>query len=200
MRAIKTWWVIAAFLSGIAFAMQAEDLILRLQDSRIELTAPRVHFLTGEPLKRLRNASAVPFGFQVKLATGRRDRLVRQNMETFIISYDLFEERYQVSRLTGSPKSASHLTSEEAEAWCFHEISGLDLSGVAAGEQFWIFVDIRSVDDRDASLFGRDTITDNGISLKGLIERLSSPAKPSEVNLSLEAGPLTLEQLRRGRG
>lgn len=200
MRTIKTWWVIAAFLSGVAVAMQAEELILRMQDNRVELTAPRVHFITGEPLKRLRNAAAVPFGFQVKLAAGRRERVVRQSTETFVISYDLFEERFKVSRLTGTPKSASHLSSEEAEAWCFHEISGLDLSGIAASEQFWIFVDIRSVDDRDASLFGRDTITDNGISLKGLIERLSGPAKPSEVNLSLEAGPLTLEQLRRGRG
>ena len=54
-RTIKPWWVVAAFLSGLAFAMAAEELILSTQEeSRLEFSAPRVHFLVGKPLERLR--------------------------------------------------------------------------------------------------------------------------------------------------
>jgi len=57
MRTIKPWWVIAAFLSGLAFAMWAEELVLSTQEGHLEFAAPRVHFLVGKPLERLRNAS-----------------------------------------------------------------------------------------------------------------------------------------------
>ena len=47
LRTIKPWWVIAAFLSGMAFAMWAEELVLSTQESRLEFAAPRIHFLVG---------------------------------------------------------------------------------------------------------------------------------------------------------
>jgi hypothetical protein len=198
LRTIKTWWVIGAFLAGVAFAMQAEELILRLRENRVELAAPRVHFLTGGPLKRLQNAAAVQFAFQVQLTAARRDRVLRTTADSFLVSYDVIEETYSVVKLSGARKSVRHLTQPEAEAWCFQELTELDLSGIAPAEPFWVRVDIRSVEERNKSLFG--PVSDRGISLNALIELFSGPVKASEVYVPLEAGPLTLEQLRRGRG
>ena len=78
VRTIKPWWLIAAFLSGLAFAMAAEELILSTQESRLEFSAPRVHFLVGKPLERLRNASEVPFDFKITLWSGTRSHMLRQ--------------------------------------------------------------------------------------------------------------------------
>ena len=83
MRTIKPWWVIAAFLSGLAFAMFAEDLILSTHESRLEFAAPRVHFLVGKPLERLRNASEVPFDFKIILWSGTRSHIAPRSSRPF---------------------------------------------------------------------------------------------------------------------
>ena len=44
VRAIKSWWLVLAFLSGFALAMWAEEVILNWRDNRLEFSAPRVHF------------------------------------------------------------------------------------------------------------------------------------------------------------
>jgi hypothetical protein len=75
---IKAWWVVAAFLSGLALAMWAEELILNWRDNRLEFSAPRVHFLTGKPLERLHKAAQVPFDFQITLWAGTRTREFRK--------------------------------------------------------------------------------------------------------------------------
>lgn len=199
MRTIKTWWLVAAFLSGVALAMWAEELILRTQENRIEFSAPGVRFLAGKPLERLRNAAAVPFDIQVTLAAGRPDRIVRRNAARFVISYDLFEERYSVSKLAGPRRAAGHMTAREAEAWCFQEMS-IDVNGLAPSDPLWASMDIRAVDERDFRIFGRDNITDTGINLTSLIEIFSRPPSAAQPHWSLEAGPVTLEQLRRRRG
>jgi hypothetical protein len=201
VRTIKLWWLIAAFLSGVAAAMWAEELILRTQENRLEFSAPQVHFLTGRPLERLRNAASVPFDFQVTLAAGSQTRIVRRTQTTFVISYDILEERYSVNKVAPR-KAAGHLTESEAEAWCLQEMA-VDVNGLSATEPLWARMDIRARDERNATLFGRDSISDNGINLNGLIELFSRPPQATQPHWLLEAGPVTLEQLRaqvrRGR-
>ena len=110
VRTIRPWWMIAAFLSGLAFAMAAEELILSTQESRLEFSAPRVHFLVGKPLERLRNASEVPFDFKITLWSGTRNHVLREVPARFVVSYDLWEEKFSVTKLVPSRRTARHLT------------------------------------------------------------------------------------------
>ena len=110
MRSIKPWWVIAAFFSGLAFAMFAEELILTTHESRLEFAAPRVHFLVGKPLERLRNALEVPFDFKITLWSGTRNHKLREAQDRFVVSYDLFEETFSVTKLVTPRRTARHLT------------------------------------------------------------------------------------------
>ena len=196
-RRIRKWWLALAFVCGLAAAMAAEELILRMQGNRLDFSAPRVHYLTGRPLARLKNAEPVAFDIQVKLAAQQSSNVLRTNTARFVISYDLWEERYAVTKTTAPRKAASHLTAAEAEEWCIHEMSVVDVSGIAANQPLWARMDIRAEDEKDSRLFGRDNISDQGISLTSLIERLSRPPKASQPHWELEAGPVTLEQLRR---
>jgi hypothetical protein len=197
-QSIRFWWIALAFLGGVATAMFAEELILRAQGSRLDFSAPRLHYLTGRPLARLRNAEPVAFDFQVTLSSANKTNVVKQNTARFVISYDLWEERFAVTKTTPSRKTASHLTAAEAEVWCVQEMSLLDLNGIAANQPLYASLDIRAAEENETRLFGRDNITDAGISLTSLLERFSRPSKSTQPHWTLEAGPVTLEQLRRG--
>ena len=199
IRTIKPWWVVAAFLSGLAFAMASEELILSTQESRLEFAAPRLHFLVGKPLERLRNASEVPFDFKITLWSGTRGHLLREIPARFVVSYDLWEEKFSVTKLAAPRRTARHLTDKAAEAWCLQEMS-MDVTGVSAAEPLWARLEIRAQDGKDTGLpFGRGNISDSGISLTSLIEIFSRPAATTQPHWSVETGPVTLDELRRGR-
>lgn len=200
VRTIRLWWVIAAFLSGLAFAMAAEELILSTQESRLEFAAPRVHFLVGKSLERLRNASEVPFDFKVTLWSGTHSHVLREAQDRFVVSYDLWEEKFSVTKLVTPRRTARHLTDTAAEAWCLQQMS-MDVTGVRDNEPLWARLEIRAQDGKEAGLpFGRGNITDSGISLTSLIEIFSRLAATTQPHWGpIETGPVTLEELRRGR-
>lgn len=197
-RRIRLWWLVLTFLGGMATAMVAEELILRAQGNRLDFQAPGLHYLTGRPLARMKNAESVGFDFQVKLAEGSRTNIRRENTARFIISYALWEERFSIVKVLPSRKaSPKGLTSAEAEAWCVQEMS-LDINGIAGNQPLWARMEIRADVERERPLFSRDNISDDGISLRGLIDKFSRLPQASQPHWELEAGPLTLDQLRRG--
>jgi len=198
-RTIKTWWVIAAFLSGLAFALAAEDLILSTQDNRLEFAAPRLHFLVGKPLERLRNAAEVSFAFHITLFSGSQTHKLQETASRFVVSYDLFEETFSVTKLVTPRRTARHLSNTSAEAWCLREMS-MDVSGVGAKEPLWARLEIRAEDTKDGGLpFGRGNITDSGISLTSLIDIFNRPPSVTQAHLNVETGPVTLDELRHSR-
>jgi len=201
LATIPVWWLIAAFLSGFAVAMWAEDVILTWHDNQLLFAAPRLHFLVGKPLERLRNAAPVLFDFQIQLWSGNRNHLFRKRQERFVVSYDLWEERYSVTELSDR-RSNSHMTAQAAEAWCLNQIP-LDVTGLDGRETFWTRLEIRASDERsthDGKIFGRPNISESGISLNGLVEIFSRPAPAGMPHWTADAGPLTLDEVKRARG
>lgn len=200
LRSIKYWWLIVAFLSGLAVAMLAEDLILDARDNRLEFSAPRLHFLSGKPLDRLRNAAEVPFDFQITLWAGDHSHISRHAVDRFVVSYDIWEETFSVSKVQLPRRSGSHFSAAAAEAWCMEQMS-MDVSGLAGSEPLWARLEIRAQDPvRDSAFpFGRSTITESGISLNSLIEILSRPPPAQQPHWILNAGPITLDNLRGRR-
>jgi hypothetical protein len=194
-NSIRWWWLALAFLCGVATAMFAEELRMRTQGNRIEFTVPRTHFISGRLLARLKNAEPIALDVQVRLASGVSTNVVRQNTARFAISYDLWEERFSVTQLAPVRKTASHMQASDAEAWCVQQMAITDLAGVSTTQPLWAHMEIRADAERETRLFG---ISDAGISLTGLVEIFARPAKASQPHWSLDAGPVTLDQLRRG--
>jgi hypothetical protein len=200
-RTIRSWWLLVAFVSGFALAMAAEELILSTHDHQLEFAAPRVHFLGGgRPLELLHNAAPVDFDFQVTLWSGSRDHVFRRIAERFVVSYDLWEEKFSVAGLQNPRKSASHLAASAAEAWCVEQMS-VDVTGLDAAQPFWARLEIRAQDRKEnGPLLGRGKITDSGISLTSLIEIFSRPPQAAQAHWTLDAGPLTLNELKQSHG
>ncbi len=197
---MRSWWVILAFLSGFALAMLAEDLILDSRDNRIEFSAPRIHFLSGKSLSRLRNAAEVPFDFQITLWSGNHNHIFRRNVDRFVVSYDLWEETFSVNKLQQPRKTASHLSAAATEAWCMEQM-WMDTAGLGPTEPLWARLEIRAQEEARGSgtLFGKGNISDSGISLNSLIEIFSRPPPAPQDRWVTETGPLTLEELRARR-
>ncbi len=201
MRTIKPWWLVLGFLFGFLCAVFAEELIAHWKDDSIRITAPRFHFLAGRPLDRLHNGATVPFDFQLSVWVRDQTQLHGRSQERFILSYDLWEERFSVVTQVKTPRqSASHLSAGAAEAWCLDHIS-VPASGLRPDDRVWVHLDVRAGDPREASsIFGRDSLGESGISLTKLIEIFSRPPREQQAHWSLEAGPMRLADIKEANG
>jgi hypothetical protein len=197
-RTIKTWWLIAAFVSGFGLAMWAEDLALRWRNSLLEFSAPHLHFLTGQPLERLHNGAQVPFDFKISLYTGTKSHLFKQIADRFLVSYDVWGEQFSVVKTQAPRKLVDHLDLIHAEEWCLKQMT-MDPAGISDTEKLWARVEVRvpQPDGKTVNPFGRDSISESGINLSGLIELFSRPPA-TQYHWATDAGPMTLEEVKRG--
>jgi hypothetical protein len=197
LHSIKLWWLLVAFLSGMAVAMVAEELILRAHDSRLEF-APQVPFLSAPPLlARLHNAEEVPFDMKATVWTDNRNHEFAHNEERFVVSYDIWEETFAATRMKEPQKQVKHMKANALEAWCMSQMS-LDLTGLGGSEPFWAQLEIRAEKpERDGGLFGQ-AIGESGISLLStLTDVFSRPPARQQPHWELKSPRLTLDELRR---
>jgi hypothetical protein len=193
VAAIRSFVVIAAAVCGPALCLSlSEDLTVRRVGDQFQVTAPRLHFLTGRPLERLRNGAAVPFDFQLTLFAGSKSNAVERALDRFVVSYDLWEEKFSVVRLRDFRKSSPNLSAGAAESWCLQNVL-LAAQGVPADKDLWVRLEIRS-----AEMKPQNGATENsGINLATLIEIFSRPAQARQERWMLETGPFRLAELSR---
>ncbi|MEO8028349.1 MAG: hypothetical protein ABI823_17840, partial [Bryobacteraceae bacterium] len=162
----------------------------------LHVTAPQLHFLTGKPLEQLRNGATVSFNFQLSLSTDSNLKLRDRAVESYAISYDLWEEKFSVRSLRAARKPPSLLSATAAEQWCIENIP-VSPGSISADEPVWVRLEVRGGDGKETPIFGPNNIGASGISLTSLIEIFSRPVAPRQLRLVAEAGPLKLSDLRR---
>lgn len=147
----------------------------------------------------LHNAEPVPFDFRMTIWSGTRSHVYERLTDSFVVSYALWEEKFRVVKTQSPRKMAEHLTADQAEAWCWEQMSlSSDTSGIGETEPFWTAFEIRAEDGKGSPLFGRGSISDSGISLTSLIELFSRPPAAQQSHWGpFEAGPYTLDELKK---
>jgi hypothetical protein len=188
--------------------MAAQELVVHARNNELHVSAPRLHFLSGPSLDRLKNGAAVPFDFQLSIFTDSNANLYDRALERFVVSYDLWEEKYSITKLWGAGsmrgssvqrarerRTVSHLTAEAAESWCFDNIA-LSTTGFDPSKQFWLKLEVRSTDSRD----GQPIVGESGISISRLIDLFSHPPRSGQQRWNLERGPIRLADLGRFPG
>ncbi len=121
-------WLILSFASGFVFAMLASEIAVHWRNEEIHVAAPKLHFISGNSLNRLKDGAAVPFDFQLMVWSASRSVPLGRAFERFVVSYDVWEEKYSVTKLRGivtarENKTVSNLTATAAEAWCIDNIA-----------------------------------------------------------------------------
>src|SRR3989442_5549256 len=104
-------------VAALSSMMAAQSLTARIDRNQLRVPAPRLHFLTGEALERLRDGATVKYDFQLTVRSDRNGKALARAEEFFAISYDLWEEKFAITRIGSSPRSVSHLSAAAAEAW-----------------------------------------------------------------------------------
>jgi hypothetical protein len=156
----------------------------------VHVHAPAFHFLDGEAITRLRDGQVVRLELQLAILSGPGAAASAEHRRTFVLSYDLWEERFAVA-LPGAPRRAvSHLTAAAAEAWCVQQLQVPVTAMGTLGRDvpFWIRLDARLIDG------SADTPDDQGLTLQRLIELLSRRRRTDDVSHTVEAGPFRIKE------
>jgi len=196
-RVSRRRWLTAALACPLSRALglmaEAPQLGVTWDGDRLHVSAPRLRFLNGKPLDRLKNGATVVFLSQLTLSTdpGWLTPL-RRIPDRLVLSYDLWEEKFKVTRLGHDAQSKNRLTAEEAERWCVESLA-VSSSGLAPDRQFWLRLELRVADPKELS----SVVGEPGISITGLIEIFSRKPGNDELRWSVEAGPLRLTDLAR---
>jgi len=175
--------------------LSAQTLIPRLTNDHLHVSAPQLHFLTGKLLERLHNGAPVAIALQLVLTPEGALAPAARDVARFVLSYDLWEEKFAVTRLGRPAGSVSHLTAEAAEAWCVEALS-LPVAGLDPGKPFRLKLEGRLEAPREEA--GLET--EAGVSLARLVELFSRRSRQREERWSAQAGPVRLADLRKSSG
>ena len=175
-----------------ALSVSNEDVIVHRVADEIRVTTPRLHFLTGKALQRLRDGATVSFDFQLSIASGSRYNVIARALERFTVSYDVWEEKFSVVRLRDRRKSGRNLSANAAEAWCLDHLF-VPASELPADKELWTRLEIRTAESKEsASMF-----SDPGISITTLIGIFSRPPHPAQDHWTLESPGFHLADLKQ---
>jgi hypothetical protein len=191
-RISRRSWLLAGLALPVSRAFAPVTLSVTWDGDSLHVAAPQLHFLTGKPLERLKDGAAVMFLSQLTVSIDENRTIFRRLPERFVISYDLWEEKFSVTRLGGMAHTASHLTAGAAEAWCVESMV-VSASGIDPTRPLWLRLELRAADPREEAA----VIGDLGISITRLIEVFGRRPRFEQPHWTLDAGPLKLSELKR---
>jgi len=180
-------WV-AVVAAAVLLAQQQGPLTVERQGDRLRLSAPRFHFLEGKPLEQLRNGAAVPYVFSVTMEPEHGGARWLRLRERFVVSYDLWEEKFAVVQDGRPRRTVSHLTAPAAEAWCLDSLL-LPVSAVQAGKIFVVKLACSVVPDEEPQ-------SGEGLTLSTLIDFFSRKGGTAPPHWELLSPPLRLADLK----
>ena len=185
-------WLIAGLGASLFKAFGANSMAVRLDGETLFIAAPQLHFLTGKPLERLKDGAPVSFLTQLSISLDQYSSLWKRANERFVVSYDLWEEKFSVVRLSETTRKVTRLSAQETENWCINRLT-INTSGLEADRPFWLQLEMRAADAKDQTA----VLGEPGINLTRLIEVFSRPARDQQPRWILDAGPLRLSDLKK---
>jgi hypothetical protein len=175
--------------------LQAQNLNVRLDGGQIRIASADFRFITGDTLKRIQDGASVAFTLQVG-THATRGGAPRDLISTrFVVSYDLWEEKYAVTRPGSVARSASYLSLQAAEQWCLDLLS-IPIAGLSEDSPFWVSVAFR-VEEPAPSSAQEGTRPTLGVLVDIFSRRSDLQSLTSRKEVT--GGPFRLSELRRNR-
>lgn len=164
-----------------------QSVTVKTAAGALQVQAPGFGFIEGAVIERLRDGRSVRVELDLIVLEQPRGATVAQTRQSYALSYDLWEERFAVTRVGTPPRSILHRNAKNAEAWCLEQLTvPLNALGrFGRDTPFWIRLAYR-VQDVPASA---DVNADEGLTLAALIDRLSRRREQAQTERTIEAGP-----------
>lgn len=192
-------WLLAGLALPLFRARAANSLSIVYDGDNLYPVVQNLHFLNGKPLDRLKDAENVAFDSRLSLFTIDQSVPFQQAVRRFVVSYDIWEQKFKVTIPDPAPRSRENLTAAQAEAWCLDSLA-IRASGLAADRPFFLRMEMRTEQRGELS----SVLADPGISLvKAAVELWGRKSRPDEPHWGpFESGRLRLSDLARtpGRG
>ena len=180
--------IIVAIVVDLVWLGAQSVTVTRTNDT-LHVRAPEFRFLQGRVLTQLRDGRTARLDVRMELLERKNGAVLAQAEQGFNVSFDLWEERFAVTRLGQPARSVSHLTSTAAEAWCLENVT-IPASAIQAERRgaVWMRLVLKARDDSPA----RQTDDESGFSIRILIDALGRRVEREAQPLVLEAGPFNV--------
>jgi hypothetical protein len=185
-------WLLASAAIPASCLWASERLSVTWDGDDLHVAAPELHFLAGKPLDRMKVGAAVVFLTQLTLTTDNYATSLRRTPERFVFSYDLWEEKFSVTKLGEGQRTVSHLSAAAAEAWCLDNVA-ISSTGLPPERPFWLRFELRAAEPKDEAA----VIGESGLNLTRLIEIFSRRPSDRQPQWIANAGPLRLGDLKK---
>ena len=125
--------------SAFPLAVAAQTLTVSASGDALRVQARDFSFIAGPMLNRLKEGRSVRVDFELTVLSKPEGPIVKQFVQAFTVSFDLWEERFAVSRAGSPPRSISHLRIKDAENWCLENLT-MSISSLGLGRDtpFWL--------------------------------------------------------------
>ena len=184
-------WLVLLMGAPVAMGLSASPLQVRLDGDFVRIAAPQLRFLSGKTLERLKDGASVAFLGQISLSTSENGPVESRSVARFALSYDIWEEKFSVTRIQQTRHTVSHLSLDAAQNWVLDDLS-LGTGAIPPDRPFWLRLELRAEDPRDEL----GIVGEPGINLTRLVEIFSRPPGAAQPRWTLQAGPLRLSDLR----
>ena len=181
-------WLAASIVTPLGWSLASPRLLIRRDGQNLRISAPQIRFLNGKPLEQLKNGANVGFLTQISISVDT-GLLVRQ-VDRFVLSYDLWEEKFSATRLGPPARTASRMNVPAAEAWCLDDLTPIP-AALTPSRPFWIKLELRVEDPKESV----GIVGEPGINLTRLVEIFSRPPRNPQQRWMETAGPLRLDEL-----
>jgi hypothetical protein len=180
----------AALIVSPAGRLLGQATTVSTAGGALRVQAPGFAFIEGPVLEQLRDGRSLLIELELTVLAEPGRRAVTTGRQRFNLSFDLWEERFAVTRIGAPPRSVSHLTSRGAEAWCLDNLTVplVELGRLGRDAPFWVRLEYRV--DTQVPESGSDA--DGGFTLRRLIDVLSQRRQDPDLRKFMEAGPFRL--------
>lgn len=181
--------LVALACLGSPHRLAAQSLTVRAAGDMLQVRGSGLRLIESAVAEHLKDGRSVRVDFEMTILDKAQGAAVTQNRQSFVLSFDLWEQRYAVTRTGAAPRSISHLTARDAEAWCVENLSiPLTALGRFARElPFWVRLEFR-VQDQPPS----PADTESPFALRTLIEVFSRRGSQQALDRSFVAGPFRI--------
>lgn len=187
--AARAWSFVAIVILAATLRLGAQTLTVRTVSDALHVRAAGLGFIAGSVLDRLQDGRSVRVDFDLIVLDKPNGTIIARAQQGFNLSFDLWEQRFAVTRIGPMPRSISHLTARAAEDWCLDNVTVplASLGRTARDTPFWVRVAYR-LQDRASTA----TPDDSTFTLQTLIDVLSRRREDENRGKSVEAGPFRL--------
>ena len=103
--------------------LAAQTLTVRAVSDVLHVRTSGLGFITGHVLDQLQDGRSVRVDFVLTVLEKPNGARIAMTQQSFNLSFDLWEQRFAVTRTGPMPRSISHLTARAAEDWCLDNVT-----------------------------------------------------------------------------